>query len=313
VYSATPSNTTPIVSIRVQDFAARPQGTTDGIDAGTPASCESTASTGQPVTLWFMFLMGTTQVGTAQSWQTSVDLFGPAPPGIKNVGAGGGLLKLEWTQNTDPDVFGYRIFCENMGSAGGVVTTYEAGAPGPDGSGRTTCPDASTGTTVDAGDDAGEDAGDDASTGGAVADACTPGTGGSSPPPTGCGSVLTADKVLTPDEIAQYSCGKGAGLNSTSAIVTGLTNYQNYAVAVAAADIVENVGKLSTVNCKTPQPVNGFDEAYQSAGGTAGGASFCSLGHRSDAVRAKLWPAGVLAAAFSLWQLRRRSRQRPSW
>ena len=96
------------------------------------------------------------------------------------------------------------------------------------------------------------------------------------------------------------------GRASTSHLVTGLKNYNKYAVAVVASDIVENIGALSNVQCGTPEPVNGFDEAYRSAGGLAGGASFCSLGSRSAAAREKLWPTAALLAGVALQRFRRR-------
>jgi hypothetical protein len=276
---------------------------------GTAASCDSTTSTAQPVTLWFMFVSGSAQLGASASWPTTVDLLGPAPPAIESVGAGNTLLKLFWTMNTDPDILGYKVFCENMGNSTGVFTVHEAGTIF-DASGGTTCPDAGTGTgTVDdAGDDAG-DASDEA--GGAATDAaCTPGTGGGSTGGTsGCGSVLVEGKVLTPEQMAQFSCSDTTGTRAESATMTGLNNFERYAVAVVSSDIVENVGELSTVICGTPQSVNGFDEVYRSAGGTAGGASFCSLGLRSAAARAKLWPAAAFAAVVALRHWRRRLRR----
>jgi hypothetical protein len=124
--------------------------------------------------------------------------------------------------------------------------------------------------------------------------------------------MLVQGQMLTLEQIAKYSCGKDTGLSATSTTVTGLNNFQRYAVAVAAFDLVENIGALSTVQCDTPQPVNGFDEAYRSAGGLAGGASFCSLSARSFAARAKGWPAAAFAAVAALGQWRRRNRRRPS-
>jgi hypothetical protein len=260
-----------------------------------------------------MFLAGSQQVGASASWPTTIDLLGPAPPAVESLGAGSTLLKLFWKMNTDPDILGYKVFCENLGSSTGVITVYEAGtifdASGGS-SGGTTCPDAGTGTgtTDDAGDDA-SDASDEA--GGATTDAtCTPGTGGGSTGGTsGCGTVLVEGKMLTLDQMTQFSCSDTTGTRATSATMTGLTNFDRYAVAVVSTDIVENVGALSNVKCEMPQPVNGFDEVYRSAGGTAGGASFCSLGLRSAAARAKLWPAAAFAAVVALRHWRRRRRR----
>jgi hypothetical protein len=313
VYRGTPSSVTPTVSIRVQDIAARPP-TTEGTNVGTDLSCESTNSAGQPVVLYFMFMAGAAQSGQFATWPTTIDLLGPSAPAIQGVGAGGKLLKVNWTQNTDPDVFGYRVLCESLGSPGGGFTVYDADTPLPEASSRTTCPDAGSGSGTD--DDAGNaddggDAGDasDEAGGGAVVDACIPGTGGGGSGGTaGCGTVLVEGKTLTLDEIAKYSCGS-AGLSSTSALVTGLNNYERYAVALASYDLVENIGTLSSVQCGTPQPVNGFDEAYRSAGGSADDAGFCSVGLRSAAARDRLWPAAVFISALTLMRSRRRRRR----
>ena len=317
VYRTVPNNITLEVPIRVQDFAARPP-TSEGQGVGGPEGCNSSTSTAQPVTLWFMFLQGTTQVGTAQSWNTTVDLLGPSPPTVDPMGPpGGGLLKLSWKTNADPDVFTYKFFCEDLGATD-VITTYEAGAPGPEGGGGggggQICPDAGSGGASDAGDPT-DDAGDDSGAGGGTAgDAgCTPGTGGSGGSggsgggsgTSGCGSALVEGQILTPEQIEKYACGSSSKTSST-ALITGLKNFNKYAVAVTAADIVENNGGLSIVQCGTPEPVNGFDEVYRSAGGKAGGASFCSVGLRSAAARAKLWPGAGFVAAVALYGWRRR-------
>jgi hypothetical protein len=181
----------------------------------------------------------------------------------------------------------------------------------PEASNSATCPDAGSGTGTtddDAGDASDDDAGDGSEeAGGAATDAtCTPPASDGSTGTRSCGSVLVEGKILTPEQIAQYSCASTTGQRATSANITHLTNFERYAVAVVASDLVENVGALSAVQCNMPQPVNGFDETYRSAGGTAGGASFCSLGLRSAAARAKLWPAAAFVAVVALGRWRRR-------
>jgi hypothetical protein len=52
---------------------------------------------------------------------------------------------------------------------------------------------------------------------------------------------------------------------------------------VAAVDIYENTGVLSTVACEVPQPITGFYKAYRDAGGTAGG-GFCSFSTKREPV-----------------------------
>jgi hypothetical protein len=136
---------------------------------------------------------------------------------------------------------------------------------------------------------------------------CTPGTGGGPTGGTsGCGSLLIAGQTLAPDQVSQFLCGEATGQRATSATITGLNNFERYAVAVSASDLVENVGPLSSVQCETPQPVKGFDEVYRLSGGTAGGAGFCSLGMHSAEARSKLWPAAAFAAVVVLAKRRRR-------
>ncbi|MET0592028.1 MAG: hypothetical protein ABW133_04965 [Polyangiaceae bacterium] len=308
VYSAIPSNMTLTVSVRVQDFAKKPILSTDGINKGTVESCDSTTSTGQPVTLWFMFLQGTSQVGTAQSWQTNVDLLGPAAPEVATMqNPGNQLIKLEWTANTDPDVVAYRIFCEDLGASNTSVTTYEAGAPGPEASTPSTttiCPDAST--SEDAGEDGGEDGGTSSDAGCiTVTNDAGSGTASDCLP-----RFLKEGMTLTPDFIREHQCSIVAGQRTTSGSVTGLKNFNKYAVAVASSDLVENVGTLSDVQCGVPQPVNGFDEVYKASGGSAGGESFCSVSAGSFAARGTVWPA-VLALGGLMFG-RRRARSRAS-
>jgi hypothetical protein len=272
-----------------------------------------TTSTGQPVTLWFMFLQGTTQVGQAQSWQTTVDLLGPVAPTGVELGLGNSLLKLSWTINSDPDVVAYRTFCEDLGAQSGIVT-YEAGAPGPEASvpPPTTC---DAGGSDDSGSDDGggtDDAGD-MTEGGTTNDAsCTPPT----PPPVvsdsgsgpagDCPASFHEGDTLSPDQIKKFECGTSTGRTATTVTITGLLNYHKYAVAIAASDLVENAGTLSTVQCEMPQPTDSFDQVYRNAGGTAGGASFCSIGLLSGVARSNSWPGAAFAAVVGLLRWRRR-------
>jgi hypothetical protein len=117
--------------------------------------------------------------------------------------------------------------------------------------------------------------------------------------------TLTAGQVPSADVLARNQCGT-AGKADTSVKISGLTDYQPYAVAIAANDAVGNVGPLSTIACGTPQPIVGFYEAYHTAGGTAGGNS-CEMG----------WPAGrshsrwiVLLAGAAVMGLILRARRR---
>ena len=340
VYSATPNNMTTTIRVRVQDISARPP-TIEGQNVGTEASCNSNVSTAQPVTLYFMFLQGVALVGSSASWATSVDLLGPAPPLVeamdptKGTGAGDRLLKVGWASNTDPDVLSYRLFCENLGDQGGTVVYHDAATPfvapsftlpnfAPQTDGGTTCvdggtdPDASCppdpgtggqdgGTGGSGGTDAGGGGGGSSATGGSGGSGGSGASDGGGTTP-GCGTVLVQGKTLSLAEMEKHLCGIAQGGRSTRATIEGLTNYSRYAIAVVAADLVENIGVLSDVQCAVPKPVNGFDEAYRSAGGTAGGPSFCSISGLAGASQTKLGSGvALLVGLFALLARRRRA------
>jgi hypothetical protein len=303
VYQITPNNINITVTIPVQDFCKRPPvGTTDGRGLGNADSCIGTSTAGQPITLWFMFMQGTTQVGDAATWPTSVDLLGPVAPVVGNLGAGSNLLKLDWQTNTDPDLVQYRAFCEDLGAQSGV-TIYEAGSPGPEAS-VPTPPICDGGQGEDSGEDGGED---DA---GGVADAgCIPPpvvSDSGSGPGADCPSIFVAGVTPSPDAVKKYECGSPGGRTSTSMVISGLENGHKYAVAMASSDLVENVGPLSTVQCGVPVMTDSFDQVYRNAGGTAGGNSFCSVGVGSGVARSTLWPGAAFAAVVVLRRWRRR-------
>jgi hypothetical protein len=70
------------------------------------------------------------------------------------------------------------------------------------------------------------------------------------------------------------------GTTSNEVVAKNLTNGTLYACAIAPFDTVGNNGKLSTVYCGTPAPVDDFFKTYRDAGGQAGG-GYCSFGQRS--------------------------------
>ncbi|MEO8901486.1 MAG: hypothetical protein ABI488_07180 [Polyangiaceae bacterium] len=93
-------------------------------------------------------------------------------------------------------------------------------------------------------------------------------------------SVLVAGNDVPTDP--KYRCGTGQKTSQTAS-ATGLVNNVAYNVAVAAVDIYENVGPLSPLDCKVPQPITGFYKAYRDAGGTGGG-GFCSFSTKHEPV-----------------------------
>lgn len=100
-----------------------------------------------------------------------------------------------------------------------------------------------------------------------------------------------------------YQCGSTSNTIATKATATGLTNGVAYAVAVAAIDRLGNSGRLSSVACGVPQPVDDFYELYRRAGGKGGG-GFCAI--RAYPNHTLLALAGVAVGA---WLLRRRKRR----
>jgi hypothetical protein len=270
VYTGVPTSYVSNVPIRVQDIISQRTPSLDAL-AGTAADCDAAASSATSsvqVTLYFMLIQGTAMQGTGATWSTKFDLVGPAAPTGVGVGVGGTMLKVMWNSNADTDVAGYTFFCDpppgvvpsnvtyfeagnqaSSGGAGGAGGTAAADANASDAGGAVDTADASSATTVDGQTNLG----------------------------TSCNmSVhLVADQMPKSDIITIYQCGS-AGKNDTSLIIKGLFDYQTYAVAIASTDAVGNVGRLSTIECGTPQPIVGFYEAYRAAGGTAGGDS-CAM------------------------------------
>jgi hypothetical protein len=134
--------------------------------------------------------------------------------------------------------------------------------------------------------------------GGGAADA------GVTPVPTDAGLVTpdcSNDSQLVAGEIAasKFQCGS-ASLSATSANATNLVNGVSYHVGVAATDTYENIGKVSTLSCEVPQPVDGFFKEYRAAGGKGGG-GFCSFSMKREPL-----PWLALLGLASCLALRRR-------
>jgi hypothetical protein len=322
VYTGVPTSQVTTIPIRVRDIIA---GRAPDGGVATAANCDPTSSATSPIqlTLYFMLISGTSTAGTTVAqWSTKYDLVGPSPPTGVGVGVGGTMLKVSWNANADTDVSGYTFFCDPPpGVIPSGVTYFEAGpgAGGAPGSGGAAGAPAAGGAApdVDAATDADTDASDAAGptgAGGSTLDAATDssstaGAAGAAGSTAGnsctMSLALTAGQVPSADALARNQCGT-VGKADTSFRIVGLTDYQQYAVAVAATDAVGNVGPLSLVACGTPQPIVGFLEAYRTAGGTAGGDS-CEMG----------WPAGrshsrwiVLLAGAAVMALILRARRR---
>jgi hypothetical protein len=317
-----PTSTSFLLDIRAQDVVGqhKPDKSPSGVGAGTADDClaasgKQTTSSPQAVTIYVFFLSGTSTDGIGnQAWKTSFDLVGPTAASSLSLGQGDTLLVLNWGQSKDTDLVGYQFFCDPVpgteGSKSNVVT-FDSSTPlaadaemdtsfldveqdtdGPalaDGAAT----DGDSGAAADAPADAvAEDDAADVEAGDAEAgDAATASTGNY------CSSIL----VQGADPDGKYLCGSVSGSTSTTGRITGLINYTKYAVAIAAVDGVGNVGKLSNVECTSPNPVDDFFKLYRQAGGQGGG-SFCAasgaLGHAAGgAAFAALALAGVARLA----------------
>ncbi len=111
-----------------------------------------------------------------------------------------------------------------------------------------------------------------------------------------------------------FLCGQVGGNTTSNLIVKGFTNggtgiqdFTQYAVGVAAFDGVGNVGLISNLSCVTPAPVITFWDQYVKDGGLAGG-GFCALEGPGVPVSGSLFGIGMGAAAIAYVRRRRRSR-----
>lgn len=125
---------------------------------------------------------------------------------------------------------------------------------------------------------------------------------GNEEPEQGCPQALydVVENELSPDA---YFCGESDGY-SASMQTAPLENGVKYTVAVAAVDNFNNRGPLTDPQCKTPQLVTDFYEAYRQAGGKGGG-GFCAIG----AGRSTGFVAILAFGAVALFA-RRRARSR---
>jgi hypothetical protein len=254
-------------------------------------------------------------ITTTPKWAFKYDTIGPNPPTGISAGSGERSLNPRFTAPTgETNIIKYHFYCapaatslsSNNGgsSSGGTDTGGTAGTDATSGSGGTDVTTAGTDTGGTAGTaatdtggtagTAGTDTGGTAGTAG-TAGTDTGGTAGTTSTDTGSAGDTGAggdgtvsdekdcraedDKLVPGQDPTEnlVECGSvtatGASEGSTN---DDLENSVRYAVAVAAEDDANNIGKLSKLACGVPQEVTGFYEAYTAAGGQAGG-GFCSF------------------------------------
>jgi hypothetical protein len=125
--------------------------------------------------------------------------------------------------------------------------------------------------------------------------------------PTAAAPVCTpASNLLVAGQVPDYDRTGSLPTVGSEGTITGLENGKAYVVAVAAVDDVGNVGKLSDLQCGTPQPVISILRAYECAGGfNASGCGFCSVGGDRSASTAALVSAGLFVFGFAVRRSRR--------
>lgn len=315
VYSETVDSTTPEIQIPVQNIAAakRPRTTSGSVSEGDETSCANDIDVG--ITLYFMFVGGGVVQGTPATWQTKLDLKGPAAPTDVEAGIGDERLVVEWDV-VSGDKTGYRIYCEESSTPVSEISSRRA-----HGFGRAAL-------LVDSG--AGGSAGGASGGGAAAAVAGSASSGGGSSGGTGSAEVptdsdgaagasggadgATSDLECTTSLVAgtlppsdAVVCGEVDVASSDNGTASGLTNSVVYAVAVSAVDELGNPGPLSNVDCQAPEDLDEFFEAYRRAGGQGGG-GFCSVDRGTSG--SIPW---LLAASTLLGLLWRRKERTGGW
>lgn len=294
------TNGAPVVNGKVIVKSSDIAGAIDSV-----SGCDFTGSGTAPIAtnIYFMLIPsggGSVDPANVCKWSdTSVDLVGPEPPTAPTAGIGDTIATISYTlSNNQQDVLGYQFFCDpppagGAGGAGGATSATTS---------ATTA--ATTSATTGSGGAGGAGGGTTTSTTATTGSGTSSGTnGGAADCPS---SVLVAGQI--PD--LAYQCGK---TNGASGNATGLTNGVTYAIGVAGYDNLGNVGKLSTMVCVTPGPVDDFFTLYKDAGGKAGG---CAI-RRSDEPSRAGGPAGegtglgLGLGLLALAALRRRSTKAP--
>jgi MYXO-CTERM domain-containing protein len=241
------------------------------------------------------------------------DTVGPNPPSGLRALPGNTRISVSWTAISGSGAAGD---ASSTAATSGTGLTELTGinvycVPAGGGTTQTTVPgeEVCTDEPIDAGDEAG-DAG--------TVRVCRPGDASVVETPTeGCSIALFGAGIagdggtdIFPDNAfnEKYKCGGTVGNTGSAAVAESvggqpLVNGTQYAVAVAATDKFNNVGKLSNPICQTPEQTTDFWTEYRGAGGQAGGCAQST----SDA------PTGTLAAfgtaiALGVSLVRRRKR-----
>jgi hypothetical protein len=301
-------------------------------------ACRSQTCPG-PVTLFLTFLIegNDDEVPAAEQPGSYGPLvagtLGPQAPANVVVTVGTGYTTLTWTPPDDNTIYGYYVYCQNYGKIDAAVPDGTAPAPVAD-----VCTDADPGCVN------GYDAGvpsylcpskyfNDIYTVPACAGSTNPYDSGTGVPdaaavvdtgiavvqPTADGAVAVGP-INTNAGISQipgaFICASptdtvdgATTLGSTISTATvATTNYDFYVFAVAAVDILGNVGPVGNLQCGTPGPIADFWYNYATLDGGLAGGGYCALEGVGMPAGSACMAVGVGLAAIGLVRRRRRRR-----
>lgn len=310
------SNVNQKVSVRVQSIVRAASDDFNNAAAGTATACDASNSTSQSSRSLFFVVYDTgnnmSLITMTPKWAFKYDTVGPSPPTGISADSGESSLNPRFTPPSgETNIIKYHFYCSpalqttNTGgtssggtSSGGTDTggtagtdamtsgtggiagsdMIAAGGGGADSGGAATGGTDTGGTAGTGGTDTGGTAGTSTTeTGSSGADT---GAGGDSTGTAGSDDATCGSDTLHPGEDPPADLVECGSVTSTGASKgqtnDTLENGVRYAVAVAAEDDANNIGKLSKLACGVPQEVTGFYEAYRAAGGEAGG-GFCSF------------------------------------
>ncbi|HVY32392.1 MAG TPA: hypothetical protein VHB79_37905 [Polyangiaceae bacterium] len=320
------TNATQTVTVRVQSIIRPTSEDFSNPAAGTAATCDAINSTSQASRALFFidYNVGdnSSLITSTPKWAFKYDTIGPAPPTGITADSGERSLNPRFTAPTgETNIIKYHFYCapaaetaQNTAgtSGGGTDTGGSAGTAGTDAiTSGTTGMGGAADMTSTAGTDtggtagtAGTDTGGTAGTAGtdtASAGAAETSAGGDSGTAVSDDSTCRAegDQLVPGEDPPQglVECGSVTATGATKGHTNdSLENNVRYAVAIAAEDDANNIGKLSKLACGVPAEVTGFFEAYTAAGGQAGG-GFCSFApaRRGSAAMALLMLLGTCA------------------
>lgn len=301
VYSGT-SGVNQTVTVRVRSMIRALSDDPTNAAAGDVSACDSSNSMSASTRAlhFVVYDAGSNMslIPATPKWSFKYDTVGPNPPTSIRTGSGESSLTPRFTAPTgEATLIRYHFYCSpattpvNTGNTGGTAST--AGSGGTDAASSGTGGTGGTDTVVGGADAGGASAGGTdtggtdtggTDTGGTISTAGTS-TDTSAGGESSSGSAISDDATCGSDQLIPgqdppaglAECGSVTAMGADGGVTDDvLENGVRYALAVAAEDDANNIGKLSLLACGVPQEVTGFFEAYRAAGGQAGG-GYCSF------------------------------------